>query len=385
MGWYYRYKDRSTGKLVAPFVIGKYPAMSHDEARVLVRTEMRPLADAGRNVKHEWKRLQSGQKTKSIRQLIPEYLAFAAQEGRAAGTIVVYRRYLRPLAHWWSDRLPNEITRGDVQDLFHRVRADGVPPYDIDGTEISGGHAAGGDRAAGHTLSVGRAFWTYLVDREKAEYNPWKDQKKLAQTGQSGIAGRALNDKDIRLVLHSQILNIRDRTILRLMLATGLRPTECLGAQWREFNLHTGVWKVPAERMKHKKQGHTVHLSSYALDVLQTWRKQQKGHPRYLFPVDSDKRPHVSTDNIRDRFHKLGVEGFNPKVCRSTFRTGLQALGCPKEVREHMSHHHPADKISQSYDHHDYGPEAKTWWQKWGEHLVLLENGNVVLMKERRR
>lgn len=370
MGWYYRYKSRTTGKLVAPFVIGQYPLMSLEGARAVVNAELRPLASSGKDVKREWERLQTAEDIKAIRHLIPEYLAYSKRAGLADGTLRLYRRALRPLAHWWGDKYPREITRGDAQDLFHRVRSEGVPPYDIDGAEIKRGKATGGSRAAGHTKSAASAFWTYLVDRDLADYNPWAGQKKLSQIGQSGTAERALSDAEIKQVLESDTLSLQDATIVRFMLATGLRPTECLEASWTEMDLEAGVWTIPKHRMKHKRAPHTVALSDYLIDVLNAWRKTQRGRPRYLFPAQSDKNPTVDTTNLGRRLHdKLGIQGFTPKVCRATFRTGLVAMGCPSEVRDYMSHHHTATRLQKSYEHHDHAPEAAKWWQKWGQHL----------------
>jgi integrase len=213
------------------------------------------------------------------------------------------------------------------------------------------------------------------VDRELAPFNIWKEQSALSKAGQSGIAERALNNDEIKAVLASESLDQRDNTILRFLLGTGLRPNEVCGARWSEIDLEAGVWVVPKERMKYKGKDHKVALSEYVVDLLTAWRKTQKGRPRYVFPSSGSKYPHVVPDNLVERFKKLGVDGFSPKVCRATFRTGLQALGCPKEVRQHMSHHQAANKVDKSYDHHDYWPEAKHWWGQWGEHLSKLEAG----------
>jgi len=261
--------------------------------------------------------------------------------------------------------------------LFDRVKREGVPRLDIDGvTEIDfRGKSSGGHRAAGQTLAAGRAFWSWLLDRDVVSMNPWKDQKKLAEESVCGIANRALNDDEIKTLLaNSNRLSQRDRTALKLMLATGLRPNEVCGAEWTEMNLKTGEWIVPGARMKYKKAPHLVYLSDYALNELKSWRKTQHGRHRFVFPSNSAKRSHLVADNLVTRCKDFDVPGFTPKVCRATVRTGLQRLECPEEVRSRISHHQRGDKVARSYDHHTYDKEAKYWWQRWGEHLTNLEN-----------
>jgi integrase len=364
--FYYRYVDRSGRK--RPVKLGDHPAMTIEQARTLVNIELRPLAKSGIDVAAQYKRSQTVTVVLAIRELIPDYLAYCERRGKAPATVESYRRYLRPIAHWWGDRLPVDISRGDVQDIFDRVKADGVPPFDIDGTELRNGKSTGGHRSAGLTLSASRAFWTWLINREHAAVNPWRDQKDLAEESQSGIAERALTDEEIRAVLA-----VSDSVPLRMMLATGLRPNEVCGARWTEIDLDTGVWIIPGERMKYKKKSHCVFLSNYAMAVLRQHRRRQVGRPRYVFPASGAAHPHIMATNLVRHFASLGVDGFSPKVCRATVRTGLQQLGCPSEVRSRISHHQIGDRVSRAYDKYTFDDESKHWWQVWGMLLTMLE------------
>jgi len=379
--FYYRYKDRTSGKL-KPVSLGQYPGLGLKTARSLVDEQLRAVADQGLDVRQYLKRIRAEDvkdTTQTVKSLIPDFLAYTERRGLAAGTRASYRRYLRPLAVWWGNKAPSEISRGDVQDLFDRVKREGVPPLDIDGTTPiqARGKVTGGHRAAGQTLSAGRAYWSWLVDREVVQVNPWKDQKKLNEESASGTADRSLTDEEIKAVLVAarQSLGGRDLSVLRIMLATGLRPNEVCAAEWKEVDLKTGTWTIPANRMKYKKADHVVFLSGYARSVLTEWRRSQHGRHRYVFPSEGTKRPHVEADNLVERFKGLGVDGFTPKVCRATARTGLQRLGCPTEVRSRISHHQRRGKVEQSYDHYDFDTEAKHWWEQWGQHLEQLEAG----------
>ena len=50
------------------------------------------------------------------------------------------------------------------------------------------------------------------------------------------------------------------------------RPTELRAAQWKEFDLEAGEWRIPAERMKMRRQ-HLVPLSRQAISILRELKK----------------------------------------------------------------------------------------------------------------
>ncbi len=378
VSFYYWYRDRNTRKLIN-VMIGHYPGLELEDARILVKSQLRPIADEGGDVRRylkNKKRESADSAKKTIRSLAPSFLDTLEKRKRSESTKKTYRRYLRAIVHYWGDLLPEDITRGDVEDLFDRVKAEGVPPFDIDGTPIKsfGGQSRGGHRAAGHLLSAGQAFWKWLLDREVVNFNPWAGREKLREESRPGIATRALSDDEMKSVLQTagELLSPRDAAATKLLLATGLRPMEVCAAEWKEFDIVKGVWSIPAERMKYKKAGHTVYLSRYAIQTLKKWRKQLKGKPRYVFPAEGKRYKHLSPDNLGENLTRFELEGFTPKVCRATVRTGLQRLGCPEEVRQRISHHQRGDRVSRSYDQYAYDAEAKHWWNQWSIHLQAL-------------
>jgi integrase len=61
------------------------------------------------------------------------------------------------------------------------------------------------------------------------------------------------------------------RLAVRLLLLTGVRKGEFIGATWAEVDWERAQWLIPAERMKAGKP-HTVYLAEQALDILTTLR-----------------------------------------------------------------------------------------------------------------
>lgn len=54
---------------------------------------------------------------------------------------------------------------------------------------------------------------------------------------------------------------------LEFAILTAARTGEVIGAQWSEINMETGIWTIPAERMKGRVE-HRVPLSEQAMAVL---------------------------------------------------------------------------------------------------------------------
>jgi integrase len=80
---------------------------------------------------------------------------------------------------------------------------------------------------------------------------------------------------------------------IRLLLLTGARRSEVLGATWDEFDLSRGIWTKPSAHTKQKRE-HVVPLSAPALALLAEMHKDAKanGFPsRFLFPGDVEGKP----------------------------------------------------------------------------------------------
>ena len=65
---------------------------------------------------------------------------------------------------------------------------------------------------------------------------------------------------------------LRERTgvsarALEFAILTAARTSEVIGATWSEIDLKSGVWTIPAHRMKAGKE-HRVPLSAPALELL---------------------------------------------------------------------------------------------------------------------
>lgn len=62
------------------------------------------------------------------------------------------------------------------------------------------------------------------------------------------------------------------------------RPSEAAGTRWEEIDLDKGIWTIPPERMK-KRREHRIPLTAQALSLLEVM-KPISAHREFVFPSD---------------------------------------------------------------------------------------------------
>ena len=65
----------------------------------------------------------------------------------------------------------------------------------------------------------------------------------------------------------------------------------------------------------------------------------------------------------------------SPHDLRRTLETRMAALGIPKDHRDRVLNHVPADVGSKHYDRHDYLAEKRTALTRWNDALATIVNG----------
>ncbi|NTZ06994.1 tyrosine-type recombinase/integrase [Burkholderia metallica] len=177
---------------------------------------------------------------------------------------------------------------------------------------------------------------------------------------------------------------------LEFLILTATRTNETIGATWQEFDLDEGVWTVPAERMKMRKQ-HRVPLSARAIALVKAQQKLKRGD--YVFPGARDKKPlsNMAMLQLLERMKRndITVHGF-----RSTFRDWAgETTHYPREVCEAALAHGIKDKAEAAYARGDLFAKRAALMQDWdkycdGKHAVATpptpsESDHVLATDER--
>lgn len=115
---------------------------------------------------------------------------------------------------------------------------------------------------------------------------------------------------------------------VRLLLLTGARRGEVLGATWDQFDLAGGVWTKPSSHTKQKRE-HRVPLSAPVRQLLSEMRAAAEPQPSlYLFPSRSGKGP---VGDIKSSWATLckaaDIRGVRPHDLRHTYASLLASAG----------------------------------------------------------
>jgi integrase len=120
--------------------------------------------------------------------------------------------------------------------------------------------------------------------------------------------------------------NQRAANAIRLMILTGSRRGEVLGATWDQFNLQEGSWTKPSHHTKQKKT-ERIPLSTQAQELLATMREEDP-EGLYLFPGEATGKP---LQGIQSFWHRIraaaGLEGVRLHDLRHTYASHLVSGG----------------------------------------------------------
>lgn len=163
-------------------------------------------------------------------------------------------------------------------------------------------------------------------------------------------------------------------TAFRLMWLTLCRPNEAAEAQWAEFDLEKAIWRIPAERMKKRKE-HTVPLPRQAVEMLQALRGIT-GKYTHLFPHrDYRSKPMVAA-SFRQMLKTLGWAGkFSPHATRTTGSTRLNEMGFPADWIERQLAHIEPNAVRRTYNQAEYLVERAKMMQQWADMLDAWVDG----------
>lgn len=168
---------------------------------------------------------------------------------------------------------------------------------------------------------------------------------------------------------------------LEFLTLTAARSGEVRGALWLEIDLKKGIWIVPADRMKARRE-HRVTLSAAAVELLEDL-------PRFkdcpiVFPSRqngqlSDMTISAVMRRIQEDEVKAGRPGYLdrrssrpavPHGLRSTFRDwAAERTSYPREVAEMALAHDVGSAVERAYRRSDFIEQRRRLMEDWSEFL----------------
>ena len=176
------------------------------------------------------------------------------ERGLAENTLAAYRADLRRFSAWLAER---------HRDLVTATRADVL--------EYLAGFSASPPRSIARRLSSLRRFYRYLVRHGRIDADPCA-RVEAPRIGRA--LPTALSEAEVEALLEapdpSLREGLRDRTMLELLYATGLRVSELVNLKLGQINREQGVVRVLGKGGKER----LVPLGDSALDWLENYLRE---------------------------------------------------------------------------------------------------------------
>ncbi|HDY84145.1 hypothetical protein LCGC14_0571820 [marine sediment metagenome] len=208
------------------------------------------------------------QKVTSDRYLQPFLDSLWLESGLSKNTVDAYQRDLVAFAAWLGE--------SDI-DLIAASRTDILRYQNVrmrEGRKV---------RSEARLLSSLRRFYRYLCREELRDSDPTV-QIESPRLGKS--LPSSLNEDEVEMLLAQPNLNValglRDRTMLEVLYATGLRVSELVGLTNEQLNMRQGLIRCVGKGNKER----LVPLGEIALDYLQQYLVESR--PQLLKGVISD-------------------------------------------------------------------------------------------------
>ena len=284
------------------------------------------------------------------RDLIREYLSYCrVEKGLAANTIESYEADLDKLRSWAEKNGLGLLTlsRQDLREWLIALSAHKLS-----------------ENSKRRTISAVRGFYKFLMFDGHVAGNPAED---LLAPQKGVYLPRFLNRTEIEMLLAvpdtSTLDGLRDRAILELMYASGLRVSEVVNLKTGNIDLDQGVVTATGKGSKTRR----VPVGSHALEWLKSYlaarRKVEKIEIDNMFVTGrggplTRQAIHTAVSEYSD---KCGLEGVSPHALRHSFATHLvQNNADIRSVQQMLGHadisttqiytHMTSSHLRRSYD-----------------------------------
>lgn len=162
--------------------------------------------------------------------------------------------------------------------------------------------------------------------------------------------------------------NLLTRSAIYLLALTAVRPSELRNAPWSEFDLDTGLWTIPAARMKMRRP-HLVPLPRQAVAILRELEKAT-GQYQLVFAGRNDPQKPMSENTINKCLADIGYKGKQTgHGFRHLLSTELNNQNYNKDWIERQLAHGDPDEMRGTYNHASYIKQRRKMMQEWANQI----------------
>jgi len=257
-------------------------------------------------------------------RVVEQYLdAVWMERGLAPNTLAAYRRDLMAFGSWLESR-HSSLMRADKAEVL----------------EYLGGSSARGQsaRSSARIMSCLRGFFRFQIREGRMNDDPLS---LIASPKLPKPLPRSLSEDDVEALLQapdvSTALGLRDRAMLELLYAAGLRVSELVGLELDQCDRIQGVVRVLGKGNKER----LIPIGEEALGWLQSYLRDARpvlaspGKTSALFP--SSRGQAMTRQTFWHRLRKLAREAgitkpLSPHTLRHAFATHLLNHGADLRV-----------------------------------------------------
>ena len=192
----------------------------------------------------------------------------------------------------------------------------------------------------------------------------------LGDRGQEKVHHRALPYAEVPTFikkLRSRRGDGASRLAFEWLVLTATRSAETRLALVAEVDVKTGVWSVPAERTKMRRQ-HDVPLPARCLEIFAECRQLWPKSP-WLFPSEQGRKPHLSENTFQRTLELMDLgDRATAHGMRSSFRDwAAEVAKARHEVAEASLAHVIKDKVVAAYLRASFMEERRELIKLWAE------------------
>jgi integrase/recombinase XerD len=286
------------------------------------------------------------------RDLIREYLLYLkVEKGLAGNSVEAYGRDLGRL-RVWAERLgrgPEALGKADISQLVMSLSREGLGP-----------------RSTARVLTAMRGFYRYLLLDEHVSTDPTAEIS-APQAGHK--LPRFLTQEEVEQLLKAADVatpeGVRDRAMIELLYATGLRVSELVSLPAAALDLDRGVIQCTGKGSKQRR----VPVGRSAIEWLQRYAAARRAlldgaESARLFVGPGGRALTRQTfwATLRRYAGRAGLRGVSPHVLRHSFATHLLEHGADTRSVQALLGHSDL-QTTQIYTHVS-GERLRTVYEK---------------------
>lgn len=237
----------------------------------------------------------------------------------------------------------------------------------------------GAIESAHRTKQHAGMVFAYAIATGRAERNPARDLTGTLQTPKTKHHAAITEPAEVgellrRIEGYPGFFIVRQA--LRFLPHVFVRPGELRHAEWSEFDLDTGLWSLPAAKMK-TRDDHIVPLSTQAIAILKE-TAALTGGGKLVFAGDRGHDCPLSENTLNEGLRRLSYskEQMTAHGFRAMARTLLdEQLKFRIDYIEHQLAHAVKDPLGRAYNRTKHLKERKAMMQRYSDYLDSLRNG----------